>query len=176
VVEVRRSARRTRTVSAYREGGRVVVMIPARMSRREERVWVERLLDRLHRQQRRRLRSDAELLRRARDLSRRYLGGQVHPASVIWVSNQRFRWGSCTPADRTLRLSDRLRGLPPWVVDYVLLHELAHLLEPGHTERFWSLLRSYPKTERARGYLEGVVQASGLDLHPDLFPEGQSGD
>jgi predicted metal-dependent hydrolase len=169
VVEVRRSARRTRTVSAYRDGGRVVVLIPARMSRREEREWVERMLDRLRRQ-RQRLRSDADLLLRARGLSRRYLGGQVDPESVTWVSNQGSRWGSCTPADGTLRLSDRLRGLPPWVVDYVLLHELAHLLEPGHSERFWSLLQSYPKTERARGYLDGVAQASGLDLHPGPDP------
>jgi predicted metal-dependent hydrolase len=83
---------------------------------------------------------------------------------VRWVGNQQSRWGSCTPGDRTIRLSQRLQDMPAWVVDYVLLHELAHLLEPGHGPAFWALLRGYPQLERARGYLEGVAAAAGLDL------------
>jgi hypothetical protein len=54
--------------------------------------------------------------------------------------------------------------MPPWVIDYVLLHELAHLAVPGHGRRFWALLEAYPRTERARGYLEGVAATAGLDL------------
>jgi len=46
---------------------------------------------------------------------------------VRWVDNQRSRWGSCTPADRTIRLSRRLQDMPAWVIDYVLVHELVHL-------------------------------------------------
>jgi hypothetical protein len=80
------------------------------------------------------------------------------------VGNQGSRWGSCTPSDGTIRLSSRLQGMPPWVVDYVLLHELAHLAVPGHGPRFWALLESYPRTERARGYLEGVAATAGLDF------------
>ena len=151
-------------MAAYREQDRVVVLIPARMSRAEEQRWVTTMLERLERQERRRHPDQVSLERRARDLSRRFLDGAAWPVSVRWVDNQRARWGSCTPADGTIRLSSRLQGMPGWVIDYVLLHELAHLLEPGHGRRFWALLDGYPRTERARGYLEGVAAASGLDL------------
>jgi hypothetical protein len=80
---------------------------------------------------------------------------------VRWVSNQESRWGSCTPVDATIRLSDRLRVTPSWVIDYVLAHELAHLLEPGHGPRFKALIDRYPRAERARGYLLGVTAAGG---------------
>ncbi|WP_345713483.1 M48 family metallopeptidase, partial [Kineococcus glutinatus] len=155
-VEVRRSRRRSRTVSAYREGGRTIVLIPARFSRAEERLWVGRMLERLAAADRRRRPADGDLLSRAAELSRRYLEGRAVPVSVAWVDNQQTRWGSCTPGDGTIRLSTRLRGMPGWVLDYVLLHELAHLLVPAHGPRFWALLESYPRTERARGFLQGV--------------------
>jgi predicted metal-dependent hydrolase len=164
LVDVRRSARRRRTVSAYRDGDRTVVLIPARMSRAEERRWVSVMLERLERQDRRLRPGDDELLARARELSRRWLGGRAEPSSVRWVANQGSRWGSCTPVDRTIRLSARLQGMPAWVVDYVLVHELAHLLVPGHGPRFWAAVERYPRTERARGYLEGVSATAGLGL------------
>ena len=169
-VEVRRSARRRRTVSAYREGDRTVVMIPARMSRAEERRWVALMLERLAKQDRRLRPGDDDLLTRAQDLSRRYLGGRADPASVRWVANQGARWGSCTPVDRTIRLSTRLQGMPTWVVDYVLVHELAHLIVPGHGAAFWAEVAQYPRTERARGYLEGVAAAGGfaVDAEDDV--------
>jgi predicted metal-dependent hydrolase len=134
------------------------------MSRAEERQWVEVMVARLSAQEQRRRPDDAGLLRRARELSGRYLDGRAHPRSVRWANNQNARWGSCTPAEGSIRISDRLRGMPPYVVDYVLLHELAHLIVPGHGRDFWQLLRAYPKTERARGYLDGVAAASGLAL------------
>jgi predicted metal-dependent hydrolase len=170
-VEVRRSARRRRTVSAYRDGERIVVMIPARFSRAEEAQWVATMVARLDtgtQQGRRRTAGDAGLARRARELSREYLDGRARPSSVRWVSNMRSRWASCTPADGTIRMSRRLQELPVWVQDYVLLHELAHLLEPGHGPRFWAHVDRYPRTERARGYLDGVSAAAGLAIADDL--------
>lgn len=170
VVEVRRSARRRATVSAYRDGNRVVVLIPARFSAAEERDWVGRMLERLERRERRSPRSDSQLLDRAHQLAGRYLPDQANflgPTSVRWVGNQNGRWGSCTPSDRTIRLSTRLQGMPAWVVDYVLLHELCHLVIPGHGNPFWELVSRYPRTERARGYLEGVAAAAGLQLSDD---------
>jgi predicted metal-dependent hydrolase len=174
VVEVRRSRRRRRTVAAYREGGKIIVLIPARMSKAEERHWVGAMLERLQRQDRRRRPSDAALLDRARELSDRYLQGRAKPTSVRWVTNQNTRWGSCTPADASVRLSTRLQGMPQWVVDYVLVHELAHLLEAGHTDAFWSMVEAFPRTERARGYLEGIAHAAGLPLVEDTddAPDG----
>jgi predicted metal-dependent hydrolase len=158
-VEVRRSSRRRRTVTAYREGSRTVVLIPARFTRAEEREWVGRMLDRLSAQERRRRPGNQQLQDRAAELSRLYLGSRARPTSVAWVPNQSTRWGSCTPEDGTIRLSTRLQGMPGWVVDYVLLHELAHLIEPGHGSRFWALLAGYPRTERARGFLDGFAAA-----------------
>jgi predicted metal-dependent hydrolase len=171
LVEVRRSARRRRTVSAYRDGERTIVLIPARMTRAEERRWVATMLERLARQDRRLRPGDDELMDRARTLSRRYLGGRAVPASVRWVANQGARWGSCTPADGTIRLSARLQGMPGWVLDYVIVHELVHLLVPGHGPAFWAQVEAYPRAERARGYLEGVSAASGL-APPDDSAEG----
>ena len=162
-VEVRRSRRRRRTVSAYRDGDRIVVMIPATLSRKEEADWIETMVARLEKAERRRRPSDDALLRRATELSDRYLGGLAVPESVRWVDNQNSRWGSCTPGDRTIRLSARLQGMPSWVVDYVLVHELAHLLEAGHDARFWAWVDRYPRAERAKGYLLGWSSAARLD-------------
>ena len=165
VVEVRRSQRRRRTVSAYRDGERVVVLIPDRFSRAEETEWVERMLARLAAREERIRRTDEELLARARRLTSRYLpdhAEQVVPASVRWVTNQNGRWGSCTPDDGTIRISHRIQEMPDWVIDYVLLHELAHLVVPSHNAVFWDLVNRFPKAERARGYLEGVSAAGSL--------------
>lgn len=174
-VEVRRSRKRRRTVSAYREDDRVVVMIPARLSAEEEREWVSTMLERLEKSERRRRPNDAGLKRRATELSNRYLGGLARPETVRWVDNQNSRWGSCTPSDRSIRLSTRLQGMPPWVIDYVLVHELAHLIEAGHTAEFWAWVDRYPKADRAKGFLEGVSCASQLGLQadpPDCPDEG----
>jgi len=180
-VEVRRSARRSRTVSAYREGEKTVVLIPARMSHAEEQRWVAQMLDKLAAQESRRVLGDDALAARARELSRMYLGGRAAPRHVRWVTNQNSRWGSCTPSERTIRLSHRLQGMPEYVIDYVLLHELAHLLVPDHGPRFWALLEAYPRTERARGYLEGVASAARLPHIPGarggaLPEESEAGD
>src|SRR5215213_3580860 len=170
-VEVRRSARRRRTVSAYRaEDGTVVVLLPARLSRSEEQQWVEAMIARVQRSERRTRAIIDSTHWRAAQLSERYLEGLARPTSVRWVDNQGQRWGSCTPTDRSIRLSARLQGMPGWVVDYVLLHELAHLLESGHTPTFWRLVERYPKAERARGFLEGVAVASGLEAYGEPSP------
>lgn len=173
VVEVRRSARRRRTVTAYREQGRTIVLIPAAFSPAEERRWVAQMVAKLQTREERRRKSlggDEDLMARAAALSAAHLDGLAEPAAVRWVDNQNRRWGSCTPADRTIRLSSRLRTMPEYVVDYVLVHELVHLLEPGHNEHFWSLVARYPCAERARGFLEGIEQAGahGEHGHGDL--------
>jgi predicted metal-dependent hydrolase len=168
-VEVRRSPKRRRTVSAYLDGGRIVVLIPSRFTKAEEAQWVREMVDRLDSgARRRRDGGDATLVRRAAELSTSYLGGRAQPVSVRWVGTMRTRWASCTPADGTIRLSERLRDMPHWVRDYVLVHELAHLLVPGHGPDFWALVQRYPRTERARGYLDGVSAAAQLDLADDL--------
>ncbi|MEJ7831500.1 MAG: M48 family metallopeptidase [Nocardioides sp.] len=166
-VEVRRSKRRRRTVSAYRDGERIVVLIPASLSSREEAQWVQTMVARIEKAEQKALLSDDDLLDRALGLSDRYLGGLATPLSVRWAANQNSRWGSCTPGDRTIRLSERLTSMPGWVVDYVLVHELAHLLEPGHDARFWAWVDRYPQAEKAKGYLLGWSAAAQLAPPPD---------
>jgi predicted metal-dependent hydrolase len=172
-IDVRRSRRRRRTVSAYREGNTIVVLIPASMSKTQEAEWVRAMVDRLEKKARRHKKSDADLVRRARELSDLYLGGLAQPDSVRWVENQSSRWGSCTPGDKSIRLSSRLQAMPAWVVDYVLVHELAHLIEAGHDAKFWAWVERYPKTERAKGYLHGYSDAGRLEPPPGEDDEGE---
>lgn len=134
-------------------------MVPARLTAAEEQRWVTTMVERIARAERRRRPDDAELARRAYRLSTQYLSGRALPTSVRWVDNQRSRWGSCTPSDGSIRISSRLRQLPGYVLDYVIVHELAHLLARGHDRQFWDLVARYPQSERARGFLDGVAVA-----------------
>jgi len=170
-VEVRRSAKRHRTVSARREKDTVVILLPARLSKAEEAQWVAKMLAKLARSEARNSngssKSDTQLEHRAAQLSLRWLDGSAQPSVVRWVPEMRTRWASCSPADASIRISERLREVPEWVLDYVLVHELAHLLESGHTPKFWGLVRRYPRTERAIGYLQGVSAAAHLNIVED---------
>ncbi len=173
-IEVRRSARRRRTATAYRERDTIVVLIPARTSRAAEDALVADLVGRVLARERRRAApaTDHDLQARAEVLAERYLSGSgepPRPTAVRWVTNQQQRWGSCTPATGVIRLSSRLRALPGWVVDYVLVHELAHLLEPGHGPAFHRLVERYPRAERAEGFLEGLLVGTG---QPAADPAG----
>ena len=160
-VEVRRSARRRRTVSAYWQGATIVVAIPARYSKAQEAQAVEEMVARLEKAVAGRKPSDDQLMAMARDLSRRYLDGAAVPESVAW-SSMSSQWGSCTMEDRSIRLSSRLASMPRYVQEYVLVHELAHLLVAEHNRAFWSLVSAYPEAERAKGYLEGWSEAKDL--------------
>ena len=180
-IEVRRSARRRRTVSAYRDGDKIIILMPARTSKAEERRLITEMVERVTRRETRMANAgsragDSSLLSRARQLSNAYLDGRPQPVSVRWVTNMNHRWGSCTTGDRTIRLSHRLQSMPSWVIDYVLVHELCHLLEPGHDRAFWAWAQRYPRTERARGFLEGVAVAAQLPELSDCdFPELDGG-
>ena len=166
-VEVRRSARRRRTVTAYRERDAIVVLIPQAMSRADERRFVDDLVRKVLKREANRAapQRDPELAARASVLVDRYLAATLReplkPRSVSWVTNQSQRWGSCTPSSGAIRLSHRLQPLPSWVVDYVLIHELVHLVEPTHSARFWQLVACYPESERAKGFLEGYLAGQG---------------
>jgi len=152
-VEVQRSARRKKTISAEIVGDALIVSIPERMSRAEEQQWVERMATRMSERKRRdRLNADGALARRAEELADRYLDG-IRAHDIEWVTNQKSRWGSCSPEERSIRLSVELTEYPAWVRDYVIIHELAHLIVADHSDRFWDLVNRYPLTERARGFL-----------------------
>ncbi len=155
-VKIVRSPQRAKTVSARAVDGVFVVQAPAHMSDADLQPVVDKLLARWQRRQAKSELDDAALERRARELNREYFGGKLQWQSVRWVSNQNSRHGSCTPSQGTIRISHRLAAMPAFVRDYVLVHELAHLLEPNHGPRFWRLVNQFPRTERARGYLMAV--------------------
>ena len=111
------------------------------------------------RDRRGRLNAGGDLERRAKQLNERYFDGELTWSSLTYVTNQSSRFGSCSPADRTIRISAELAKMPQFVLDYVIVHELAHLIEPNHSDAFWELVNRYPLTERARGYL----LAKGMD-------------
>lgn len=149
-----RSPRRRKTVQARKVGGVLRVSIPATMSKADEQRHVAEMVRRM---ERRTDSSALDLAARAEALAAAY--NLARPASIRWVDNQEWRWGSCTPSDGTIRISTRLAAEPAWVLDYVIMHELVHLRVPGHGKLFWILVEQYPRTERARGFL----MARGLE-------------
>lgn len=150
-VHVVRSPRRRKTVSGRVVAGRIEVRVPADLSIEKE----ERLVSEMVRKMQRRSSSTSiDLHRRAARLARKY--GLPEPDEIIWSSRQNTRWGSCTPANRRVRISDRLASMPDWVLDSVIVHELAHLDVADHGPEFEALVQRYPLTERARGYLIAV--------------------
>ncbi|HSK32451.1 MAG TPA: M48 family metallopeptidase [Propionicimonas sp.] len=176
-LEVRRSARRKRTLTVFREQGRLVALVPARLTTAQERNLLPPLVKRfLERESRRTLpASGDELTERARRLYDTFLAPReatpLPPFSVRWVDNQQRRWGSCSSDSGRIRLSSRLRSMPLWVSDYVLLHELAHLFVPSHSAEFHHLLAGYPDLERAQAFLHGyqhATDAGGADWSDDL--------
>jgi predicted metal-dependent hydrolase len=156
-IEIIRSHNRRKTASARMVEGRMVVRVPAGTSDEEVQRLVEKLAPRVMRAQKRRTAFELpNLKRRAAALNREYFGGKLDVREIKWVTNQNKRHGSCTPSTGTIRISDRLASMPTWVLDYVLVHELAHLIEANHSPAFWKLVYRYPLTERARGYLIAV--------------------
>ena len=153
-VEIVRSARRKRTVEAQIINGTIRVHVPARMKQSEVDRYTAELVARLQRAEA----SDRiDLTARSTVLARRYK--LPLPKSIRFVDNQKSQWGSCTPATGEIRLSSRLTQFPVWVLDYVIVHELAHLIEFHHNAKFIALVDQYPKAERARGFLIGVHYA-----------------
>lgn len=177
-VRVTRSARRRKTVQAREVGGELHVLIPAWMSSEEEARWVDEMQRRFSK--RRTTPDDDSLARRADSLADRY--ELPVPDSITWSARQGHRWGSCTPSTGSVRISSRLRTAPGWVVDSVIVHELAHLLIAEHNEEFRALVDRYPRTERARGFLEAwglgdddppfVSPVTGLDHVQLAMPPG----
>lgn len=151
------SPRRRRTVSARMVGGVIELRVPSWMGEAERQRWATQMRERVERQLRRAKPTDERLEERARELNRLYFDGRLAWASVAFAE-QRSRWGSCTFTAGVIRISSRAAGLPRFVLDYLLMHELAHLEVAGHGPRFWKLVERYPLTERARGYLMALDQ------------------
>lgn len=158
-LELVRSTRRRRSASAFSRDGVIVVQLPAGLPRPRERQLVDDLVDKVTgRLRAETVGGDDALAARASELADTYLDG-VRPTSVTWSDRMRRRWASCTQADGTIRVSRRLATAPAYVLDAVLVHELAHLQADGHGADFQELVARFPHTERATGFLEGLQHA-----------------
>jgi predicted metal-dependent hydrolase len=162
-VEIRRSKRRKNSVTAFREHGKTVVVVPAKLPAREIGDYVKDLVGKLDARDEKTASLEA-LEKRAAKLVNEYLdydviGNHHVPVTIKWVTNQNSRWGSCTPADGNIRLSHRLREMPAYVIECVLLHELIHLIVSDHGAKFYELMNRYPEYEKAEAYLDGYAMA-----------------
>jgi predicted metal-dependent hydrolase len=160
------SPNRRRTVSARVVDGVLELRVPAGMPPAERQEWAERMRVRLERRLHRARPTDARLEERARALNRRHFDGRLRWASIAFAE-QSSRWGSCTYGAGVIRISTRAASLPDWVLDYLLMHELAHLEVPHHGPAFWALVNRYPLTERARGYLIALDHQAGRTTAED---------
>jgi len=110
-------------------------------------------------------RTDAELQQRAEFINKKYFGSRIEWKAIRWVGNMTTQLGSCTNGGTTdghIRISDKIKRWPGWVVDYVIAHEMVHRLHDDHSKAFWrTLTEGYPLTERARGFIKGVGFAEG---------------
>jgi predicted metal-dependent hydrolase len=164
-----RSTRRKKNISAYRQGGRIVVSIPARMSKADERAMVPEMVAKIRAQEAAATMSEESLSNRIGELLTELAPEiTVRPSSVNWRA-MRERWGSCTGADRSIRISDRLKGAPEHVLDYVLFHEAIHLQFFDHGPEFKELLARFPKEELAEAYLNGYEAAETALTAPEAL-------
>jgi predicted metal-dependent hydrolase len=168
-IVVIRSSRRKKNISAYRQGGRIVVSIPARMSKADERAMVPEMVAKIRAQEAVATMSEESLQIRAGQLLTEFAPEILaRPASVNWRA-MRERWGSCTVIDRSIRISDRLKGAPEYVLDYVLFHEAIHLEYFDHGEQFKELLARFPLEGQAEAYLQGYEAAENALTAPEAL-------
>ena len=163
-VRIVRSTRRRKTVSAAWRDGRLQVNLPWGLPAQAEQDWVVRMITRVQADPAAEPGADQALLQRARRLARTHLDGQVDPTEVVWSTRQQRRWGSCTPGTGRIRISAEMAGMPEWVLDAVIVHELTHLKHPGHTPAFHEMAGRYPRQVEAMAFLAGVTYARGRSV------------
>jgi predicted metal-dependent hydrolase len=151
-VRIITSRKRRRTVAARLRSGVLELMVPATMPVLERQRWAEVMSKRLARQSARRRPTDGRLEERAKRLNERHFGSRLAWTSIGFAAMD-HQWGSCSFTDGTIRIARRAAALPDWVLDYLLMHELAHLVHSDHGSDFHELVNRYPLTERAKGYL-----------------------
>lgn len=166
-VEVVRDGRLRTRVHWEWSGKRVRIRVPRRAPKREVDRIVAEIVDKVKQKRAKvRARADADLEAVARRINRRYFDREIEWHSIRWVGNMRKRLGSCTTGGRTdgdIRISDRIKDWPQWVIEHVVAHELAHRKHPNHSKEFWAYLARHPKAERARGFIMGIAFQLGED-------------
>lgn len=156
-IVVIRSKKRKRSISAFRQGGKIVISIPARLTKAEEREVVPEMIAKIRAKEV--APDETELSKEIDRLLSKYAPEiTIRPASVAWRSMNE-RWGSCTSVDRTIRIATKLQRAPKYVLDFVLYHEAIHLYIYDHGSEFQEFLKRYPRHLEAEAFLEGYELA-----------------
>ncbi|MBX3085395.1 MAG: M48 family metallopeptidase [Anaerolineae bacterium] len=157
---------RLRTMARWSLNGETVKLrVPRNITRTDLERLIQDIVPRILKQRKRAARtSDVNLMERAAAINAAYFNNELSWNSIRWVSNMQHRLGSCTTGGTTdgdIRISDRIRRWPQYVVDYILAHEICHRKYPNHSQEFWDYLASYPHTQKAIGFIEGIGYAEG---------------
>lgn len=172
-VLVRRDQRLKKSSRWQREAdGTIVLRIPARLAKKHIKGLLEQVETHLEKQQKTaKRRTDTDLQARAEYINKKYFNSRIAWKAIRWVENMNTRLGSCTnggPTDGHIRISNKIKDWPQWVVDSVIAHELVHRLHSDHSPAFWATLNEgYPLTERARGFTMGMGFSEGKTYEDD---------
>lgn len=159
-ITIIRSDRRKKTIQAKLQDEKLCILLPSGMTKVEEKKWIDKMIKKFEgRQQKKKLNSNGLLIKRAQELNNKYFDGALI-FKIKYVTNQASRFGSCSTATNTIRISDRIADMPQWVRDYIIIHELAHLINADHSKKFWEKVNQFKYAERARGYLIAVGMLS----------------
>jgi len=152
-----RSKKRKKNIAAFRQGGKIVISIPARLTKAEEREIVPEMIAKIRAKEV--AAPESELVKLAGELLANYAPEiAIRPASVTWRSMNE-RWGSCTSVDRTIRLASKLQRAPEYVLEFVLYHEAIHLQHADHGPEFYQFLHRSPRHLEAEAFLAGYELA-----------------
>jgi len=166
IVKIIRSSKRKKTIEAHVKGDTIFVYIPSRLSKKNEDKAVKEMVQKIANKRKAKEYTNEYLIKKFNEFNIKYFEGKLSIKFIKFVTNQHVKLGSCTPANKTIRVSDKLIGMPKWVLDYVIMHEMAHLIYPNHSKAFWKKVHEYKYTERAIGFLiaSGMNQQKNNDF------------
>ena len=154
-VEVIKSSKRKKTVQAKIVNKKLIIFLPSRISQKEEDYWIRKMKKKcINKRKKQLLNTNSQLKGKAEVINKKYFEGKLN-FNIEFVTNQNSRFGSCTPENKTIRISDKVSEMPKWVQNYIILHEIAHLIYKDHSDNFWEKVNEYKYTERAKGFLIG---------------------
>ena len=172
-VEIKHSKRRKRTISAKLDGDTMYIYAPQGMREKELHKVIENFKKRFDRRNlKKKLNKEKKIKDVFNRLNKRYFDGQIKITSIEYVTDQERKFGCCNYRKKTIRISHYLAEMPGWVRDYVIVHEMAHILQPNHSKSFWDIVYHYKLTERARGFLI----ATGLSAATPKLESGEESD
>lgn len=156
-VKIVRSKRRKRTISARLVNNMLLVQAPEQISsNRLDNIIADFKLKFEKKKIKDDLDKKQDLKEIAARLNQKYFGNKLKVNSIEYVTGQNSKYGCCNYHSADIRLSHKVGLMPKWVRDYVIIHELAHLIEPNHSRAFWNIVNRYRFSERAKGYLMAV--------------------